>query len=182
MLPVLNEISTQQSKPTAHTITKCNLLLDYAATYPNPVIRYHARNIILHGDTSDAYLFLPKVCSRIAGHVYIRDHPPPTHTPKPKLNSPILTVLQTLKNVVASASDAETGRILLNRQKMVPIRNTLIVMDHPQPENGNPLKLESKTGVGIVHSFMKLKLSKSWDVKYHWLEDRTKMGHLNPYW
>ena len=64
---------------------------------------------------------------------------------------------------------------------MVPNRNTPLAMNHPQPENGNPLKSVSKAGVGIVRSFMKPKCSKSWDMKYHWLEDCTKMGHLNTY-
>ena len=36
--------------------------------------------------------------------------------------------------------------------------------------------------VGIIRSFMKPKHSKSWDIRYHWLEDRTKIGHLNHYW
>ena len=55
-------------------------------------------------------------------------------------------------------------------------------MDHPQPGNGNPLKLDRKTGVGTVCLFMKPKHSKCWDIKYHWLEGRTKMGHFNTYW
>ena len=38
ILPVLNKIFTQQSKPTPHTITKFNYLLDYAATQPDSVI------------------------------------------------------------------------------------------------------------------------------------------------
>ena len=59
MLPALNKISTQQSKLTAHTITKSNHLLYYAATYPNSVIGYHVSNMILHGDTDAAYLVLP---------------------------------------------------------------------------------------------------------------------------
>ena len=54
MLPALKEISTQQSKPTTHTITKCNCLLDYAETYPNAAIRYHESNMILHGDMDAA--------------------------------------------------------------------------------------------------------------------------------
>ena len=72
--------------------------------------------------------------------------------------------------------------MFLNGQTLVPIRNNLIAMYHPQPENGNPLKSDSKTGVGIVRSFMKPKRSKYWDMKYHWLEDCTNMGYLNPYW
>ena len=109
MIPTLNEISTQQSKPTAHTISKCNRLLDYEETFPNAAIRYHTINMILHGDTDSAYLVLTKSCSRIDGHFYLSDHPPPTDTPKPKLNSPILTVFQTLKKLVDSAEEAETG-------------------------------------------------------------------------
>ena len=97
ILPVLNNISMQQSKPTAHTITKCNLLLNDAATYPDYVTRYHASDMILHDDTDAAYLVLPKACSRIAGHFYIRNHSPTTDAPKLKLNGPILTVCKTIK-------------------------------------------------------------------------------------
>ena len=82
---------------------------------------------------------------------------------------------------MASAKKAETGGMLLN-EKMVPIRNTLIAMEHTRPGNLNHLKSDSKTGVVIVPLFMKPKRSKSWYMKYHWLEDGTKMGHLNPYW
>ena len=92
MLPALNDISPKQSKPTTHTITKFNRLLDDESTYHEVFIRYHASAMILHGDNYAAYLVLPKACSRIAGHFYIRDHPPTTNTPKPKLNGPILTV------------------------------------------------------------------------------------------
>ena len=135
MLPALNEISTQQSKPTAHTITKCDRLLDYAATCPNVVIHYHVRDMILCGDTDAAYLVLPKARICIAGHFYLSDHPPPTDMPKPKLNVTTLTVYQTLKNLVASAEEAETGGMFLKRHTMVPIRNTLVAMEHLQPEN-----------------------------------------------
>ena len=135
MLPAFNKIYTQQPKPTAHTINKCNRLLYYEATYPKAVICYNASKMILHGDTDASYLVLPKSCSRIAGNFYLIDHPPPTYTPKPKL-----------KNVVASTAEAEAGGMLLNKQTMVSIRNTLIAMDHPQTENGNPLKSDRKTG------------------------------------
>ena len=97
MLLSLNRISTQQSKPTAHTITKCNHLIDYAVTYPNAVIRYHSSDMIIHGDTDAAYLVLSKARNRIACHFHLRNHPPPLDTPKPKLNGHILTVCQTLK-------------------------------------------------------------------------------------
>ena len=102
MLPALNEISTQQHKPTTHMIKKCNRLLDYATTYPNDVIQYHESEMILHVDTNAAYLVIPKARIRITGKIYLINWPPSNLTPKPKLNGPILTILQTLKYVVAS--------------------------------------------------------------------------------
>ena len=42
MLPVLNTIGSEQAKPTKQTKQKCSRLLDYAATYPDTFIRYHA--------------------------------------------------------------------------------------------------------------------------------------------
>ena len=60
MLLDLNNISTQQSKPTTHTITKYKRPLDYAETYPTSVIQYHASDMILHDDTYAAYLVLTK--------------------------------------------------------------------------------------------------------------------------
>ena len=150
MIPALNNIYTQQSKPTANTINKCNRLLDYASAYPNNPIRYHASDMILHVDTDVAYLVLTKSRSLIAIHLYLRNLPPTNDTPKPKLNSPIITICQTLKNVVASSAEAETEGIFLNGQSMLPIQHTLVTMDHLQPENGNPLKSDRKTGIGIT--------------------------------
>ena len=121
MLPSLNNIYTQQSKPTANTIKKCNHLLDYASTNPNNAIRYHASDMILYVETNVAYLVLPKSRSRIAIHFYLGNIPPTNDTPKPKLNSPILTICQTLKNAVASSAEAETEGIFLNGQSMLPI-------------------------------------------------------------
>ena len=114
MLPALNYIYTQQSKPTAHTTTKCNHLLDYVETYPNSTIWYHASDMILHDYTDYAYLVPPKSRSRIADHMYLKNNPPPTNTPKPKLNSPILTVCQTLKNLVVSVAELKIGGIFFN--------------------------------------------------------------------
>ena len=69
--------------------------------------------MILHGGTDAAFLALPKYRGLITGHFYLSDHPPTTDMPKQKLNGAILTICQTLKNVVASAAEVETGGMLL---------------------------------------------------------------------
>jgi hypothetical protein len=181
MLPALNEISAQQASPTALTTTKCNQLLDYAATYPNAVIRYHASQMVLHVDTDAAYLVLPKARSRIAGHYFLSDLPPPPPAkPTPRLNGPIHTECRTLHSVVASAAEAECGGLFHNSQTAIPIRNTHIAIGHPQPPT--PIKTDNTTALGIVTSLMNPKRFKTWDMRYHWIEDRVLAKHIRPYW
>ena len=67
MLPALNEIASQQAKPTINIKSKCKRLMDYAATYPDVYIRYYASDMVLHVDSDAAYLVTPKAKSRIAG-------------------------------------------------------------------------------------------------------------------
>jgi hypothetical protein len=173
MLRALNEISSRQATPTQQTMNKCLHMLDYAATYPNAVLRYHASDMVLHVDTDAAYLVLPKACSVIAGHYFLSDNPPPPPTePNPKPNGPIHTECRTLQNVVSSAAEAECGGLYHNAQNSVPIRDALIAIAHPQPPT--PIKMDNSTALGIVTSLMKPKRSKTWDMRYHWIEDRTK--------
>jgi hypothetical protein len=181
MLPALNEIGTQQSAPTESTKIKADMLLDYACTYPNAKIRYYASDMVLHVDSDAAYLVLPNAKSRIAGHYYLSATPPkPPLKPSPPLNGPILTECRTLRNVVASAAEAETGGLFHNAQTCLPIRVALEELGHPQPPT--PLKTDNSTATAFVHSSMKQKRSKSWDMRYHWLRDRQLKDQLRIYW
>ena len=72
MIVAVNELTSEQSKSTDKTIKKCNMLLDYAHTYLDPKIRYHASDMCLHLDSDAAYLVQPKARSRVAGHYYLK--------------------------------------------------------------------------------------------------------------
>ena len=48
ILLALNDIATQQAKPTESTIKIVNQLLDYTDTHPKDIIRFHASDMILH--------------------------------------------------------------------------------------------------------------------------------------
>ena len=54
MLPEINKISRVESKATSDTGKKAKMLLDYAATYLNAIIRYKASNMVLHVDSDTA--------------------------------------------------------------------------------------------------------------------------------
>ena len=75
ILPALNEISLQQSKPTQQTKEKCLRLMDYLETYPDAYIQYHASDMELHIDTDAEYLVLPKARSIITGFYHLTNTP-----------------------------------------------------------------------------------------------------------
>ena len=102
MLVALNELAPQQSAPTQETVKKCNMLMDYAHTYPNATIRYHASDMCLHIYSDAAYPVQPQACSRVAGHFYLSEKIPlETPTPNPTPNGTILTECRTVCNVTS---------------------------------------------------------------------------------
>ena len=181
ILPALNKISHCQASPTINTYNKCKMLLDYCATHPNGKICFHASQMILHVDTDAAYLVLPKTRSRIAGYYYLAQYPTTDAIPKPTLNGTIHVECKTLKHVVASATEAETGGLSHNRKIILQIRQTLAALGHPQPPT--PLKTDNSTSYRFVHNKMKQKMSKSWDMRFNWLRDKAKVKKLlRIYW
>ena len=71
ILPTLNKIASEQSKPTTDTSEKCDMLIEYLHTNPNAAIRYHASNMILKVISDAAFLVLPKSRSH-ASAIYHR--------------------------------------------------------------------------------------------------------------
>ena len=81
--------------------------MDYVDTYPNAYIWFHASDMILMIDTYDAYLAMTKPQSHIAWYYYLVNKP--NATPNPEFNGVIIIECKTLKHVVASASETDTG-------------------------------------------------------------------------
>ena len=131
VLPALNTIATQQNAPTQKVKEKCERLLDYVATYPNPILRFYASDMILTGESDAAYLVLPKARSRAAGIFYLTNKP--TSKPHPNVNGAILIECTTLRHVVTSAAEAEVGALFHNARTVIPINQLLIKLGHPQP-------------------------------------------------
>ena len=178
MLPALNEISSTQAKPTQYTQEECQQIMDYAATYPNVYVRYHASDMVLTIDSDAAYLVLPNARSRIAGYFQLNDDP--IRVKHPDINGAILVECKALRHVVSSAAEAETAGVFHNAQVAIPIRYILQQLGHPQPPT--PIKTDNSTATGFVHNNIHQKRSKSWDMRYHWLRDRQTQQQFNIYW
>ena len=181
MIIALNKMGAEQASTTTDTVHKTKMLMEYAATQPDAVIWFEARDMCLHINSDATYLPQPKARSRAAGHYYLSDNPPSPHirtTPTP--NGPILTKYQTIRTVMASAAEAKAGTILLNGQQAVPIRTSLIERDHPQPPT--QIKTDSATSYGIITGNMRRKRSKAFDMLLYWMRCHIKHNQFRLYW
>jgi hypothetical protein len=153
ILPALNKISSKQSAPTTDTNDSSNWLMDHLHTYPNAAIRFHASDMILKTTVDAACVVLPEACSRAAAHCHLGWHD------NDRVNGAINVLCKTIKNVVSSAAEAETGDIHQGGRHACPILAMLKELGHKQPTTGLPLKTNNRTAHGILNSKMRPKNS-----------------------
>ena len=121
--------------------------------------------MILTVDSDASCLVLPKARSRIAGFFQLTDG-----KDSRTRNGPLLVECRTIKHVISSAAEAETGTLFHNAQTSIPIRRLLIALGHPQPPT--PIKIDNSTALSYVYNKIHQKRSKSWDMRFHWLCDK----------
>ena len=180
ILPALNEISTEQAVPTENTMKKCNMLLDYMHTYPNARMRFTAGTMQLLVDSDAAYLVLPGAKSRFAGHFMLEARHNKYTEHDPPINAPILVTCKTIKNVVCSAAETECGGLFDNGQMAIVIQRTLEAMGHKQ--QATRIKTDNDTANSFVHSTIRLKQSKTWDMRYNWPRGGIAQTLLKVFW
>jgi hypothetical protein len=172
----LNDIATEQTKATEKTQGATNQLLDYLATHPDAIIRYHASNMILHIHSDSSYLSVSNARSCLGGMFFLGNKSPE----QDMLNRSILNVASVIKNVVSSAAESEVGACFHNAQSGAPLRVTLTELGHTQPPA--PLCTDNSTAFGILNETIKQKISKAMDMRYHWLTDRVCQKQFDFYW
>jgi hypothetical protein len=183
MLVALGTIAEEQTKGTNNTEAAAAQLLDYAATHPDATIQYNASDMVLHIDSDASYLSMPQASSRAGGYFYLSNQSQdetkaPTSTPP--MNGAVHVLSHKLKNVMASAAEAEVGALFENGQEAVSIRNTLMDMGHPQ--KATPVKTDNSTAAGISNNTMKQRRSRAMDMRFYWIRDRVQQQQFIVYW
>ena len=168
----INEIATSPNLES--TLDATTYFLNYAASNPNAEILYRASDMVLQIDSDAAYLVRPEARSPAGGYHYLGNNE------RTQFNGPILVLAKTIKNVMASAAEAEVGALYMNAQEAVSIRQCLIEMGHPQPPT--PMKTDNSTARGILTGTIKQKRSKAIDMRFYWLKDRTEQKQFDIYW
>jgi hypothetical protein len=175
ILTALSAIATEQAKPTEKTRAKVKQLLDYCATQEEPVVTYHASNMILAIHSDARYCNETNLQSRAGGHFFLSDD-----VDNPPNNRAILTLATIIKSVMSSAAEAELGAIFLNTKEAVYLRQILTEMGHPQPQT--PIQTDNLTAEGVINNKIQPKQTKAMDMRFHWLRDREAQGQFRIYW
>jgi hypothetical protein len=103
------------------------MLMDYLHTYPNGTLRYYASDMILKITSDAAYLVQPQPRSRAAAHYHLG------WTDSTRTNGAVDILCQTIKNVVSSAAEAESGAIYMGGKHACPIRAWSHPTSHRNP-------------------------------------------------
>jgi hypothetical protein len=154
MLVALSTLASEQASVTTKTEAAIQQFLDYCATHPNATVHFVASDMILRVHNDASYLSEPNARSRSGGHFYLGNE-----TGKPNIhNGDLLEKVEIIKHVMSSTAEAETGALFINRKEAIPLRQTLIELNHPQPPT--PIQTDNSTATGIVNKTVKLKCSK----------------------
>ena len=175
MLMALSTIASDQASPTERTMKKTLKFLDYVASHPDAVLTYNASSMVLNVHSDASYLVEPKARSRGGGHYFLSDN-----APDPADNGAVLNIAQIIKNVMSSAAEAEIGALFLNSRQAIPARTTLEEMGHKQPPT--PIQTDNTTALGFVSKNMLPKATKSTDMKFWWMRDRSDQSQFRYYW
>ena len=186
LLVALNDLASAQSQGTESVLSEVTQLLNYCATHPDAVVRFHASDMVLHIHSDASYLSASKARSRLGGffHLSSRLDPPdvapsPDSSP-PLLNGPIQVLSSILQVVVSSAAEAELGALFYNGKEGAALRTTLADMGHPQP--ATPLQTDNACAAGIINDTVKQRRSKAVDMRFYWIRDRVRQGEFLVFW
>ena len=128
----------------------------------------------IHSDTG--YNNSAKAQSRAGGHFVLgnSDNKPPLN------NGVLLALAKIIKNVMASATEAELAAMFINCREAIPIRDTLKELGHPQPPT--PVIKDNVIAKSIIDWTLKQNRSKAMDKCYYWLQDRADQKHFHFLW
>lgn len=177
IITALSALASQQATPTENTAKRVVKYLNYMATNPNAMIRYHQSDMILKNHTDSSYLNEPKGRSRQGTHFYLGNDT----INKPEIfNGPVLNTSDVEKNVMASAAEAEICGAFKSMQNGLPLRIALEELGHPQP--ATPIQLDNSMAASFANKDIKQRRSRAIDMRFYWIQDRVEQGQYHIYW
>ena len=137
--------------------------MDYCATHPDAIIRYHASDMRLALRSDGSYLSEPNSKSRTAGRYYLTKR-----GIKDLNNGAILTLTKIIKHIIGSAGETEVASLYYNCKNSVVPRRALTGMGHPQPKT--TVITDNYTAEGLINKTMTPRRAKTYDRMTIWLK------------
>ena len=169
MLTAVNAIASELARPTQLLHAHIQRLLAYAASYPNNSLVYKRSNMLLSVHSDASYLSRSRSRSVAGGIGFLGND-----------NPPLFAISSILDVVVASAAESEYGSLFVNAQHAEWTRTILTALGHPQL--ATVITCDNKCAVGLANDTLKIKRSKSIDMRFHWIRDRIRQGHFVVVW
>lgn len=85
-----------------------------------------------------------------------------------------------MKHVLSSAPEAEIAALFINAQLIIPLRQILTEMGHPQIPT--PIQTDNSVAASFAAATIKQRRSKTIDMRYYWIQDRQKLKHVDVHW
>jgi len=176
MLTALNKVASRQAQPTVAVEKAAERIMQYAKKFTNAQIVYEASDMILRGHSDASYLSETKARSRSGGIFFLSNKDNNQHS----TNGSVECISSIIPAIVSSIAEAEYGAMFQFGQVGESIRATLEDMGHPQP--ATRFYSDNKCAVGIASGKSKQKLSKAFDMKFHWIRSRVQQRHFQVVW
>ena len=175
MITAINKIGLRQSKPTRLIQAEIERFFQYASRFPDSTLCIRASNMKLTCHSDASYLSEANARSRAGGYLFLGDC-----LPGEIPNAAISYFSVLITTVVTSAAEAEYAALFMVGQAAVSIRNTLADLGYPQ--GATELICDNKCAVGIAKNTLKLKRSKTIDMRYHWIRDQVHLKNFLVTW
>ena len=175
MAQALSSIAGRQAKATKQLKDEVHKFLDYCATYPDAIVRYHASDMILALHSYASHLSEVGSKSRAAGHHYSAaksDHD--------LNNGAILTLSKIIKYVMGSAGESEVAALYYNCKSALPVKTCLEEMGHQQPKT--PAVTDNSMATGLINKTMTPQRAKAYDQRFNWLKCREAQKQFALIW
>jgi hypothetical protein len=171
LLPIANELASQQANATRRILNAANRALSYCAAFNENHIVYHACDMALHVFADASYLCRSHSRSVAGAIFFLGNHNDPT-----RINGSIHVFSSIIPCIVASAGEAEYAALFAAGQHAASIRTTLSDMGYPQ--SPTIIMCDNTSAIGIATDSIKQKRSKAIDMRFHWIRDRVRQGQF----
>ncbi len=140
----------------------CDRTKDVTYGQEDAILTYNASDMMLAIHSDASYLSEPKARSRAGGHMFMAGK-----EEIPLNNGAVLNILQIIKAVMSSATEAELAALFINAKTAVSMRQMLKELGHPQTRT--PMQTDNSTAHALLTNIILSKALKAMDMQFHWL-------------